>query len=625
MFKPVGLFHGTPCPLSDRCNLLKCIFAHHEDASSDGTSRSVQSPGVQVNSTINDSESPPPLKRRRVSTGDTGPDQYLDSLQRTIPHGSVLQKPKPVSNGPQRSSVSVTKVPGGYGSKTGTNIDPSASTVTKPTSPSATVNTPKRKRAELKAEALNPRILSRPPAAHAIRLRLLKMMHEQMVRLNDELMKGDDASAKEELGLSKQGLITKALDEEEKAAKANVSVYANVLKLRIVALKKMKVDAWRLERAKELPKPKLKPEAASHPVDIKTGLTSQEEIFMLSQFISPQEGLAQHGYVVVPPSQEQIEQARKGVESAQGWESCDRCETRFQVFPGRREEDGALTSGGQCTYHWGRKRYPERLQGQSGQRDMRWTCCHQDLGTTGCVAADHHVFKVSEAKRLALVTPFKETPVEGPNVPDKAVCFDCEMGYTTQGMELIRLTATNWPDGKELLDVLVRPIGEILDLNSRFSGIWPQAYTEAVPYDTTTKAKGKSSGKLHIVDSPMAARELLFSCIDTTTPLIGHAIENDLNAVRIVHPTIIDTVLLYPHPKGLPVRFGLKALAYKHLGKEIQTGGAQGHDSKEDAQAAGDLVRYQVAKKWESMRLDGWRIVDGVFHSPDGNKTSSVA
>lgn len=232
--------------------------------------------------------------------------------------------------------------------------------------------------------------------------------------------------------------------------------------------------------------------------------------------------------------------------------------------------------------------------------------------------ADSHVFKVSEAKRLALIMPFKQTPTIGPRIAKSAVCFDCEMCYTTLGLELVRLTATSWPDGKELLDVLVRPIGEVLDLNSRFSGVWAEQYTCAIPYDADCDNISDSlpEGQLRIVSSPSVARELLFAHLTTTTPLMGHAIENDLNSVRIIHPTIVDTILLFPHPRGLPMRYGLKSLVKIHLEKDIQMGGAQGHDSKEDARSAGDLVRFEVAERWKKMRLEGWTVEDGVFHPP---------
>ncbi|KAI4248992.1 MAG: hypothetical protein L6R42_009120, partial [Xanthoria sp. 1 TBL-2021] len=187
-------------------------------------------------------------------------------------------------------------------------------------------------------------------------------------------------------------------------------------------------------------------------------------------------------------------------------------------------------------------------------------------------------------------------------------------------MELVRLTATTWPDGKEVLDVLVRPLGEVLDLNSRFSGVWPEDYANAVPYDQASQQQQVTADdgttRLRIVDSPFKARELLFKLLRLETPLIGHALENDLNAARILHPTIVDTALLFPHHRGLPLRFGLKMLMKKHLGRDIQMGGDKGHDSKEDARAAGDLVRLRVGEMWRKMRGEGWTKGDGEFYPP---------
>jgi hypothetical protein len=215
------------------------------------------------------------------------------------------------------------------------------------------------------------------------------------------------------------------------------------------------------------------------------------------------------------------------------------------------------------------------------------------------------------------------------------------MGYTVRGMELIRLTATSWPDGKELLDVLVRPVGEILDLNSRFSGVWPEDIVNAEPWSAEKKAQdqaqkqegeevsegqevgSKKRKKMQIVSSPIVARGLLFSLISPDTPVIGHGLENDLNAVRIIHPTLIDSILLYPHRRGLPMRYGLKMLMETQLNKAIQVeveGKAMGHDSAEDARAAGELVRLKVQEKWSTMRGQGWSLVDGQFVPPKGAK-----
>lgn len=217
---------------------------------------------------------------------------------------------------------------------------------------------------------------------------------------------------------------------------------------------------------------------------------------------------------------------------------------------------------------------------------------------------------------------------------NRAVAFDCEMGYTVYGLELVRLTATSWPTREVLLDVLVRPLGEILDLNSRYSGVWPEDLAQAEPWsaDSAPSKSGDEYGsedgelnpnkkRLKIVSSPEVARDLLFSLISPSTPLIGHGLENDLNAVRIVHPTLIDTVLLYPHKVGLPYRNGLKMLMDIHLGRKIQqeTGPKMlGHDSAEDARAAGDLVRLKLRNEWIDMQAKGWKLVKGELISPPG-------
>ena len=234
---------------------------------------------------------------------------------------------------------------------------------------------------------------------------------------------------------------------------------------------------------------------------------------------------------------------------------------------------------------------------------------------------------MTNGTRLASITPFKLTP-DNEDVPkDMAVCFDCEMAYTVHGLELVRLSAVRWPQGTPLLDFLVRPKGAVLDLNSRFSGVFPEEYTNAAPLlpgkplhpcekSEKVSTDEEKMSPLHIVSSPEEARSLLFSRISPTTPLLGHALENDLNAMRIIHPVIIDTAILFPHPRGLPFRCGLQRLAKTHLHRDIQTAGSSGHDSLEDAQATGDLVRWKVEKKWKSLQKDGWKIENGELVVP---------
>jgi hypothetical protein len=468
------------------------------------------------------------------------------------------------------------------------------------------------------------------------------MLYEQFLRLNSELKK--DAKADEEkLVMSEQELIWMALDVEQKIAIDEPAIYSNIIKNRIMSYKRMAVAKWKEERQAERDK-ELASSAAKTggrpvlgpPKVIKTGLTADQEVEFLSRLLTPIADLAPYGYVPVMPSEQDIQKAREAEESAKGWEACDRCGTRFQVFPGRNEEDGSLASGGQCIHHPGRTYFPDKLPGDLSRVQKRWKCCKEAVGDSrGCTTASTHVFKTTDPKRLAAILPYAETPPNPRAQTNRAVCFDCEMGYTVRGLELIRLTATSWPGGDMLLDVLVRPLGEILDLNSRYSGVWPEDIVNAVPYSTAEAedssssedgevGRGSSTTKpMQIVSSPVVARDLLFSLISPSTPLIGHGLENDLNAVRVVHPTLVDTILLYPHKRGLPIRHGLKMLMETLLNRAIQletdgNNAVQGHDSAEDARAAGDLVRLKVEQEWASLRGLGWEIVDDEFVSPRG-------
>ncbi|KAI4122791.1 MAG: hypothetical protein LQ338_005604 [Usnochroma carphineum] len=623
-----------PCPEYPHCLLTNCLFAHdHLPKSEDNETLTRQSSGrhqLEVQDAVNGLEGP--RKRRRIST-ETDKGVALNAALSPIPHTSEPETSVPpprtsenvlprtaarqISPPPRRiakdASARQISTENGNQLKAQTVQDEKIASAPSIIAKKTPVST-----AKASEESLNPRLLPDPPVSHPMRMKLVTMLYEQMTRLNEEVKKSQ-TGLKDVLALTDQELIIEALDEEFQVAKKSPTVYQNVIKSRIMVLKRMKLEVWKEERTKKIAQrqPAVGQQKPSTPKSIETGLTPTEEIAFVPRLAAQQAGLSKYGYITSMPTATELEAAKKGVESSQGWELCDRCKTRFQVFPGRRAEDGALTSGGKCTYHWAKPRRPDMVKGDNKSRDLKYACCDETVGvSSGCTQADSHVFKISDPKRLALVMPFESTPAsEQTNLPG-AVCFDCEMGYTTHGMELIRLTATAWPDGRELLDVLTRPIGEVLDLNSRFSGVWPKDFANAIPFDQEVQQTESNPSALKIVDSPSKARELLFRLLTPETPLIGHALENDLNAVRILHPVIIDTCLLYSHPRGLPMRFGLKFLMKKHLDRDIQMGGDQGHDSKEDARAAGDLVRRQVGKMWERMKIGGWSNRDGEFCPP---------
>ena len=166
--------------------------------------------------------------------------------------------------------------------------------------------------------------------------------------------------------------------------------------------------------------------------------------------------------------------------------------------------------------------------------------------------------------------------------------LDCEMVLTTDDVySLARISVVDW-DGKTVLDRIVKPALPVKDYFTQFSGI-----TEKHLEDVTTTLED-------------IQKDLLAICTPSTI-LLGHSLESDLNALKFSHPFIVDTAIIYPHPRGLPLRSSLKFLANKYLKREIQKGGENGHDSVEDALAVLDLVKLKCEKgpKWGTMDANG--------------------
>ncbi|GAM87922.1 hypothetical protein ANO11243_059500 [Dothideomycetidae sp. 11243] len=613
MFSATNLFKSIPCPGNDRCLAPNCIFSHDPEI----LAKSEKTHGPTSQNTDSSSSRQTTdqhaIKRRKLdlSISTTPPETALpqanvratdsksDAVKRGTTFGPITEPQKQVKERPR--------------------------TLERPISPPRKQKTPADRATGAKTvarpkESLNPRTLPTPPAGHDKRMLFLKYIHAEMTRLNN-LVASSGRSDKEALHLDDQELIKTSLDEEEQLAKGNSAVYANHVKQRISHFKKMKLDDWISHLKTNIFTTRKAQSPQSGPKAFESGLTvDQERLVLRTQLLTPLDKLLQLGYVVLAPAAEAIEDARRLVQQAANWEVCDRCKTRFQVFPERRVEDGVLTTNGPCTYHWGKLRRPkrEKTDAITGSKDSIYLCCGEPMNSPGCSSAESHVYKMNEPARLASVVQYIDTP-DNPN-PAKlsggrrvaAITFDCEMGYTALGLELIRLTAVAWPSNEELIDILVQPKGTILDFNSRFSGVFAETFRSAVQWTENTRplpmqnsGGGDSLSPLPIVSSPEVARKILCSYITPDTPLIGHALENDLNSVRLCHRKVVDTVALYPHPRGLPIRHSLRQLAFEHLGRHIQTAGAAGHDSLEDARATGDLVRVKAAKKWTEMKTKG--------------------
>lgn len=187
--------------------------------------------------------------------------------------------------------------------------------------------------------------------------------------------------------------------------------------------------------------------------------------------------------------------------------------------------------------------------------------------------------------------------------------MDCEM-CTIEGGEaaLTRISLVSW-DGNVVIDSLVNPSKPIIDYLTPYSGITP---TALAPITTTLSD----------------IQTQLLALLTPTTIIIGHSLNSDLTALKLTHPFIIDTSLLYPHPRGPPLKSSLKWLSQKYLSREIQKGhGATGHDSIEDARACLDLVRMKCEKGplWGSQDADRESIFKRLARVPNAGAVTADA
>ncbi|KAL7699032.1 hypothetical protein N2W54_004296 [Lotmaria passim] len=156
----------------------------------------------------------------------------------------------------------------------------------------------------------------------------------------------------------------------------------------------------------------------------------------------------------------------------------------------------------------------------------------------------------------------------------KVYALDCEMVQVSTGESaLARATLVDVLTGQVVLDLLVKPQLRVTDYLTRFSGI-DEAMLD--PVATT------------LADCQAAMKRL----IDTETFVVGHSLENDFKACKLVpNCYVLDTAWLFPHPAGLPYKNALRFLAQKYLNRRIQQGS---HDSTIDALVSAELAQLKL-------------------------------
>ncbi|XP_026332070.1 RNA exonuclease 1 homolog [Hyposmocoma kahamanoa] len=238
--------------------------------------------------------------------------------------------------------------------------------------------------------------------------------------------------------------------------------------------------------------------------------------------------------------------------------TCCRCKKDYTIdkkgFPAVKEE---------CIYHPNNK---YRVRGE-----IKYQCCSQDGSSDGCCIAPCHVYEYVDYENLK---GFVRTLPPEREMDDYAVySLDCEMCYTTHGLDLTRVTVIN-SACKVVFESLIKPLHPIIDYNTRYSGITEEQMANV---------------KTTLLD----VQATILTMFNSKTILIGHSLESDFKALKLIHGSVIDTSVLFPHKMGPPYKRALRNLSSEYLKKIIQNS-VDGHDSAEDARACMELIIFKL-------------------------------
>ena len=198
-------------------------------------------------------------------------------------------------------------------------------------------------------------------------------------------------------------------------------------------------------------------------------------------------------------------------------------------------------------------------------------------------------------------TSFYLYPVYSPYMAHRFVALDCEMvgvGPGGQRSVLARVSVVDF-NGTRLFDTFVTVQEEVTDYRTFVSGVRAEDLI--------------STNAMDFGECRRYVQKLIANKV-----LIGHALQNDLQVLRVSHPwyNIRDTSNYYSFMKidhhGMCRPRRLRDLARQHLGILIQQAGVE-HDSLEDACAAMALYKL-VQNEWDSMIE--WRRRTTVLQAP---------
>ncbi|KAM9832218.1 RNA exonuclease 1 homolog [Neosynchiropus ocellatus] len=295
-------------------------------------------------------------------------------------------------------------------------------------------------------------------------------------------------------------------------------------------------------------------------------LTGASVYSKMKTYLMTEEQLQEHGYPRVSPAAAGkaviFSQSEKKISSDPLTKICCRCGAEYKI-----NHKGNCVRIEECSFHWGRL----RRHRVPGGWETSYSCCSGAVGTPGCQVSKQHVQDGREESLDGYVTTFSK-PVSGDG-NGGVFALDCEMCYTKQGLELTRVTVID-SNLKVIYDTFVKPQSPVVDYNTRFSGV-----TEEDLENVTITLRD--------------VQAVLLSMFSAESILVGHSLESDFLALKLIHSSVVDTSIVFPHRLGLPYKRALRNLMAEHLKRIIQDS-VDGHDSSEDACACMELMIWKI-------------------------------
>ncbi|KAK4322883.1 hypothetical protein Pmani_006398 [Petrolisthes manimaculis] len=281
----------------------------------------------------------------------------------------------------------------------------------------------------------------------------------------------------------------------------------------------------------------------------------------LTKYILTEQQLADNGYPFPKPNEEGTAIVKtvspyKKISPTNTDRHCARCSVLYCV-----DELGEPVESPSCSYH----------MSNFARSIMKYLCCGQELQSKGCCQATTHVSDNYNPDKLYGYVQTR--PIYAEDSFHGVYALDCEMSYTTAGLELTRVTIIG-ENGEIVFDCMVKPQNPITDYNTRFSGI-----TESDLENEHTTLKD--------------IQEFLLQRISDKTILVGHGLENDLHALKLIHKNVVDTSIVFTNNMAPSRKPALRYLTKYYLKRTIQNQ-STGHNSAEDGIACFDLMYWKL-------------------------------